>query len=160
MGDAELREQILRRLYNQRTEDFVQIGIHAVNSPEQREEIRIAEQLRQYGLIEFKRLNRYLGGPARITAKGVDVIEGTAQAPIAMNIDRRQTVNISGASNIQIGDGNMQEIQNSIAWLMNSIEKSDTSAKQKEEAKGLLQTFLEHPLVASIIGTTIDNLIK
>ncbi len=160
MADAELREQLLTRLYNQRSEDWAQIGIHARGSPEQKEEIRIAKQLEEYGLIEFKVFNRLIGGPARITAKGVDVIEGTTRSPIAMNIDRRQTVNISGSTNIQIGDRNIQEIRNSIVWLVNSIEKSEASFEQKEGAKGLLQRFLEHPLVTSIVGAAIGSVMK
>ena len=160
MTDAELQDQLLRRLYNGRSGDWVQIGIHAIGSQEQKEEIRIAEQLEEHGLIVFQKFNRILGGPAKITARGVDFIEETAKSPIPTNIDRRQTVNISGSSNIQIGDGNIQEVQNSIVWLINSIEKSGASSEEKEEAKGLLKRFLEHPLVASIFGAAIGSVIK
>lgn len=106
MRDQDLRYKLLKKIYDQRAEDHVQIGLGAIQSPEQSECIRIAQQLAEHGLIKFQMLNRNLGGLATITAEGVDVMEGAVKPPIAMNIDQRQTININGSSNIQVGHGN------------------------------------------------------
>lgn len=159
MTDQELRSDLLANLYTHRAQDWVQIGIGASACPEEKEKIRIAEQLAQYGLIEFKMLNRHLGGMARIKAAGVDVMEGTAKSPLAITIDQSQTINVSGSSNFQIGDGNTQTINDGIAVLVQEIEKSGGSAEEKAEAKSLLRRVLEHPLVAAIAGGAV-GLIK
>ena len=152
MTDQDLRGLLLRSLYDQRAQDWSQIGMSGRNDPEQKERIRIARQLAEYGLIEFKMLNPHLGGLARIAAAGVDVIEGTVPSPISMTIDERQTINISESSQFQVGDGNVQSIENSIAILVRAIERSEGTPEQKKEAKNLLKKFLEHPLVAAIAG--------
>lgn len=159
MTDQELRSALLADLYAHRAEDWVQVGVGVSASPEKKEKIRIAEQLSQYGLIEFKMLNRHLGGMARIKAAGVDVMEGTAKSPLAITIDQRQTINVSGSSNFQIGDGNRQTINDGLAVLVQEIEKSSGTTKEKDEAKSLLRRVLEHPLVAAIAGGSV-GLIK
>lgn len=158
MRDQDLRAMLLKELYDQRTEDHVQIGLGAMQSPEQSERIRIAKQLAEYGLIKFQMLNLHLGGVASITAAGVDVMEGSVKPPIAMNIDQRQTININGSSNFQVGNGNTQEIQAGVSVVINAIERSEAPPQQKEEAKTLLRKFLEHPLVASVAGGAIGLL--
>ncbi|MBA3023420.1 MAG: hypothetical protein FP821_05925 [Sideroxydans sp.] len=158
MRDQDLRYELLKEIYDQRAEDHVQIGLGAMQSPEQSERIRIARQLAEHGLIKFQMLNLHLGGLASITAEGVDVMEGAVKPPIAMNIDQRQTININGSSNFQVGHGNTQEIQAGVSILLNAIEKSDASPQQKEEAKTLLRKFLEHPLVSAVAGGAIGLL--
>lgn len=158
MRDQDLRAMLLKELYDQRTEDHVQIGLGAIQNPEQSERIRIARQLDECGLIKFQMLNRHLGGVASITAAGIDVIEGAVKPPIAMNIDQSQTIHISGSSNFQVGNGNTQEIQAGVSILISAIENSESPPQQKEEAKTLLRKFLEHPLVSSVAGGAIGLL--
>ena len=159
MTDTELRSILLARLYHNRSDDWTIIGMNSFSSPEMREEIRIAEQLKQYGLIEFKIMNRHLGGNAKITARGVDVIEGNATSPIAINIDKRQTINISGSSGFQIGDHNTQAITLGIEALIQSIDTSTASSTEKESAKSKVKQLLEHPLISAIVGGAV-GLIK
>lgn len=52
----------------------------------------------------------------------------------------------------QVGNGNIQNIQSAIASLQQQIDTASASKAEKDEAKGLLAKFLEHPLVCSIIG--------
>lgn len=65
----------------------------------------ICDQLSQVGLVEWKGLIGNATGMAKITAHGIDVIEGTAKAPIAVSIDARH-ISISSSANVQVGDGN------------------------------------------------------
>lgn len=62
------------------------------------------------------------------------------------------TINIHGAQSVQVGDHNTQNIVNSFEALVKKIEAADLPPVQKEEAKGMLRKFLEHPDVVSVIG--------
>jgi len=57
----------------------------------------------------------------------------------------------------QVGNGNIQNINNVFAQLQQHIDLADAPAEQKEEAKGLLAKFLEHPLVCSVIGGVVGG---
>jgi hypothetical protein len=155
MTDTELRSRLLTHLYESRSKDFVMIGNNARNDPASREEIRIAEQLHDHGLIKFKILNRNIGGTARITAHGVDVMEGNIQSPVAIHVSKNQTINISGSSGFQVGDHNSQSIKVGIEALLQQIDASTASAEEKTEAKSFVRKLLEHPLVSAIVGGAI-----
>lgn len=103
MTDQELRTALLRQLYDQRSSrDWVQIGSDArVQSSEGHEQIRIAKQLADAGYVEFKMLNLNVGGMARITGPGADVVESVTHRSTGV------TVNVSNSSNVQIGQGNI-----------------------------------------------------
>lgn len=66
---------------------------------------------------------------------------------------KHQTINVGNHSNVQIRDHNRMEFRENIQNLINTIEKSSASDPEKEEAKGLLKKFLEHPLVTTIAGS-------
>jgi len=159
MTDTELRSKLLARLYESRSEDYVIVGHDAENSPNAREEIRIAQQLHEHGLIQLKVLNRHLGATARLTARGVDVMEGNFQPPIAIQVDRRQTINITESSGFQVGDHNSQSISVGIQALLQQIDESSATTEEKAAAKSLVHKLLEHPLVSAIVGGAI-GLIK
>ncbi len=57
----------------------------------------------------------------------------------------------------QVGNGNIQNINNVFAQLQEQIELADAPTEQKEEAKSLLSKFLEHPLVCSVIGGVVGG---
>ncbi len=63
------------------------------------------------------------------------------------------------ASNLQIGNNNNQNIENAISQILGEIDKMDASEEQKKEAKGLLQKFVEHPIISGIMsGITLKAL--
>lgn len=62
------------------------------------------------------------------------------------------TVNIHNSTGIQVGDYNTQHIQATFNELIQRIEQSSASPAEKNEAKGRLSAFLEHPLVTSVLG--------
>lgn len=68
----------------------------------------------------------------------------------------QQTINIHSAQAVQIGDYNTQQITATIQTLVQKIDASDASQDEKAEAKSLLQNFLDHPLVAAVIGAAIS----
>lgn len=100
-----------------------------------------------------------MGGRAEITARGIDVVvEGHANPGIAINVTQSWTINISGSSNIQIGDHNAQTIHAGIQTLLETIDTAIADLSEKSEAKGLLRQFLEHPLVCAAVGGAVGLL--
>jgi hypothetical protein len=65
-----------------------------------------------------------------------------------------RTVNVSihDSQGIQIGDHNLQNVTIAFQALLAAIEQADAPSEQKQEAKGRLKRFLEHPLVTSVLG--------
>lgn len=68
------------------------------------------------------------------------------------------TVHINN-SNVQVGDGNIQNIVNSFEQLIKEIDSSDSPLEQKEEAKGLLKSLVSNPTVAAILGGAVSGII-
>ena len=60
------------------------------------------------------------------------------------------TVNSNGAT--QIGHGNVQNAENVIQAWLKQIDAVEAPQEQKDEAKGLLRKFIEHPLVNTCLG--------
>lgn len=60
----------------------------------------------------------------------------------------------------QIGNNNTQNIEGVFEYILTEIEKSEAPKKEKEEAKGLLQKALAHPITSSIIGAGVGALIS
>ena len=78
------------------------------------------------------------------------------QAPPSQPMERNiQNINFHGLQNVQIGDHNIQNITNTFNDLIQKIDSSTASEIEKQEAKSLLNQFLSHPLVVSIIGSTL-----
>jgi len=95
--------------------------------------------LRRTGLIDWKEgLAGEPEGMGRITSRGVDVIEGNATPPIAITIDRRQ-FSVHASSNVQIGEGNAQDINFTAEKIVASINSSTATPAEKEKAKSLFQ---------------------
>ena len=158
MKDTDLRGLILKKYYEKRREGFFQwtsedftdvpetVDFDAVDL------FRICDQLAEHGLIDWKPLRggqgQTIGGAGKITAFGVDVIEGDAKPPISITIDKRN-IAITNSSNVQIGNANVQKL--SIEEIIEAINKSKDTESHKSEAKSRLQEFLKHPLVTSIV---------
>jgi len=160
MTDNELRGLILQKYYDRRrggwfqwkTEDFddVPVEFDAVDL------FRVCDQLGKHGLIEWKRAagapDETIGGFGKISAFGVDVIEGHAKPPISITLDHSRHITVHGSSNVQIGNANIQDVSIQIEKIIAAIDSSPASETEKAEAKSLLKKFLEHPLVTSIAG--------
>jgi hypothetical protein len=69
-----------------------------------------------------------------------------------------KTINVTGSSNIMVGDHNQMSVTQHIAELARVIDNSTGTPEQKAEAKGLLRRLVEHPLVASVAGGAVGLL--
>lgn len=69
------------------------------------------------------------------------------------------TYNISN-SNVQVGDGNVQNIIDSFQDLVGKIDNSSASPEEKNEAKGIISTLVQNPTVAAILGGAASGLLS
>src|SRR5947209_17456261 len=128
MKDNDLRGIVLEQFYNRRHEDEW-FGLDEVSAgaglPSELQRVgNICEQLSQYGLVEWtavKGLHGPVAGMGKITASGVDVIEGTARAPISISL-HDHSVSVSGSSYVQIGNSNSQSFNTTIEKLASAID--------------------------------------
>src|SRR5437588_6267263 len=93
MRDSELRGVILEALYNQRRKDLVNLDQELGGLPVPHSATEsILRQLVKKGLVErpIQSLNGL--GNARITAYGIDVVQGTTRPPLSILLHQRITV--------------------------------------------------------------------
>lgn len=159
MKDTQLRGVILKKYYERRR------GKHFTPKPEDfdppieiEDILAISDQLGQHLLIEWKALKQFGGiaaGLGRISAFGIDVVEGEATPDIKVEFVQNKTINVSSSSNVVVGDHNQMSVTQHIAELERVINNSGGTPEQKAEAKGLLRLLAEHPLVASVAGGAV-----
>jgi hypothetical protein len=158
MKDQEARGIVLKRLYDIReAKQPAELGNFDDTGLAPETVTRMLEQLAHHGLIEWNphkaglnSLTKYLAVMARISAYGVDVIEGEAKPPIAINIDA--SVNVHGSQGVQIGgSGNVQNVSLTLERPNNYIDSAGATTQEKEDAKGLLSAAFENPLVQKAI---------
>ena len=74
---------------------------------------------------------------------------------------RRQTFNIQGSQNFQIGDHNSQTAFDlTIGDLINRIDGSSASSQDKADAKNTIAKIFENPIVKSVLGTLTESTIR
>lgn len=162
MKDTELRGLLLEVFYRRRREGWLfptpeELGVQMTEE----DVLHVCSQLGEHGLIDWTSTGTFCSpdaGMGRISAFGVDVVEGEAKPDIKVEFVNHQTVNISGSSHVVVGDNNSQTVVNTVQDLVALIEAARGSPEQKAEAKSLLRKFLEHPLLASIAGGAIGLL--
>jgi hypothetical protein len=160
MRDNDLRGIVLQHFYEVRHRDDDMTSLEEIVAASLPGEVQrvgnICDQLSQYGLIEWTPLKAMMGtiaGMGRITAAGVDVIEGTALSPITITL-HDHSVSVSG-SNVQIGNNNSQTVNMTIDKMVSAIDHSSASMDEKAEAKTLLQRIGENKLLATVLGTVL-----
>ena len=161
MKDTQLRGLVLQVFYDRRRESWFlpkqsDIGV----SISEQDILQICDQLAQHGMLEWRVIKGHgtiKHGMGKINAFGIDVVEREATPDIKVEFVQ-QTVNITGSTNVVVGNNSSQTISNSIRDLMAVVEAAEASPEQKQEAKGLLQTFLKHPLVVAVAGGAIGLL--
>ena len=160
MKDAEIRGMILQYYYARRRESW------SLPKPEDlggglsdKDILQVANQLAEHHLLEWRKIGSHgeiHAGMGKINAFGIDVVEGGAKTELKVEFVQNKTINITGSANVVVGDNN--HVTQSIRDLVNAIESSAGTPEQKNEAKGLLRRFLEHPLVAAAAGGAIGLL--
>ena len=68
------------------------------------------------------------------------------------------TFNISNSQGFQIGDHNSQQFVSLLKDIVSKIDSSSAPAEEKDEAKGRLAKFIEHPLVCAVVGGAVGGL--
>ena len=161
MKDTQLRGIILAKYYQRRRGPLFTPKPEDFDPPIKLEDIlAISDQLGQHRLIEWKAIKNFRGisiGLGKISAFGIDVVEGEATPDIKVEFVQNN-INVSGSSNVVVGDHNQTTITQHIAELARVIDNSSGTPEQKAEAKGLLRKLVEHPLVASVAGGAIGLL--
>lgn len=94
----------------------------------------------------------------KISAFGIDVVEGAATPDIKVEFVQNKSINITGSSNVIVGDHNQQNISNYVKEIVRAIDESQATSAEKAEAKGLLRKFIEHPMVTAVAGGAISLL--
>jgi hypothetical protein len=155
MTDADLRGIILEKFYEFRHQKhFLGLSdIASIGCGDQTRIGNICDQLGQHGLIEWRTLSSGHGlidGNGRITANGVDVVEGTASAPITVTL-HDQRISVSSSSNVQIGNSNTQGVNLNIGKLIAAVDHSNASEAEKKEAKSLFERIAGNQLVQKIL---------
>jgi hypothetical protein len=115
MRDSELRGLILEALYNQRRKDLVNLDQELGALPVSHGATEsILRQLVKKGLIErpIQPLNGL--GTGRITAYGIDVVQGTTSPPLSILFHQRITV-----QDVQVGEGNIQNFSDTKLDIQN-----------------------------------------
>src|ERR1700730_12015506 len=115
MRDSELRGLILEALYNQGRKDLVNLDqeVGGLPLPHGGTE-SILRQLVKKGLVErpVQPLNGL--GNARITAYGIDIVQGTTSPPVSILLHQRITV-----QDVQVGEGNIQNFSDTKLDIQN-----------------------------------------
>jgi hypothetical protein len=160
MKDIQLRGIILAKYYERRRGTFFLPNEADFNNLISIDNIlAISDQLGQHRLIEWKSIKALGGmvtGMGKISAYGIAFVEGEATPDIKVEFVQNKSITITGSSNVIVGNQNHVTINQHISELANAIEKSSGTTEQKEEAKGFLRQFIEHPLVSAIAGGAID----
>ena len=127
--------------------------------------IKIVKVCMSRGYLKYSSLGRgeYCG--LRLTEEG----QGRAiSVDLAKNIPSNSSLNpssiqigtLNANSPSQVGNNNIQNIENAITFLIEQIDNSNVSDEEKQEVKSRLSAFLEHPVTASIIGAGTSALVN
>jgi hypothetical protein len=158
MKDSELRGVVLDRFYDARHK-VIWLSFSALTTHLTTDQLvlgNICDQLSEHGLIEWRALTssgQRVEGMGRITARGIDVVEGTAKAPITVVLHHDQSIAVSGSTNVQIGSGHSLRSGLEIGKIVLAIDQSKGSDAEKKEAKGLLEKIASNPLLVGAFNT-------
>ncbi len=156
MTDNEKRGLILKEYYKKRkTGDILLPDKLGVDLPDS-EKMRIAVQLYEQGLLKgaLAQDKDGVGFFGEISADGIDVVEGTRESPISINLDARSYFEGAnfGTANVQTGDYSKQEIQNQFEQLVKIIQRAEAPKEEKRALLERLNDFTSHPLAVELFG--------
>jgi len=138
---------VLRKYYDRRRDGWIQWKSEDFSDVEEdfkaEDLFRVCDQLAEYSLIDWRPLKGNNGltinGYGKIAASGADVVEGTRESPVSINLDYSQhTVSITSSSNVQVGSGNIQGISIHVQRLVEAIDSADVSPQKKRGSKECL----------------------
>jgi hypothetical protein len=178
MTDGELRGVVLKNFYDFRNKPGIVSllllpEIFSIE-PDPNRLINIFIQLQEHGLIQGNEMwdldTRDAAG--RITASGVDVVEGTSRPPITVAFHDHGIV-VSQSSNVQIGDSNTisqtlgiqpSDLTRLVTELTTHLEELGLDARQQQRAEVQIATLKTElagdpsPEIVRQAGHTIRNI--
>ncbi len=155
MTDCELRGLVLQAFYDRRKSNRPEKPSAKwveSTSVEDREIFRICGLLSQHDLIKWHSVIGKGGGHGTITAQGIDVVEGNKKSDVAIQLSNNYTTNISGSTNVIVGDHNKQEVGAAFEELLRAIDSYAGSVSEKEKSKSLLAQLTKSPIFAQVVG--------
>jgi hypothetical protein len=162
MKDAELRGIVLRTLYERRNEELAfgfDGGDPIPSQIDKRDWLRVCEQLGEQNLIDWEAIvsahDGLIAGTARIKSFGVDVVEGTTPAPVAIQVDQSQRIDIRGSQGVQIAGAHSnqhQTLSDAFERIISAIDSAKVGESEKREVKSLILKVLDSKVVAAILG--------
>jgi len=159
MKDTQLRGLLLQYYYDGRREQWALPKPEEIDPALSEQDIlQVCDQLAQHGMLEWRVLKGHgiiRSGMGKINAFGIDVVEREAKPDIKVEFVANQTINISGSTNVVVGDHNTQTVTKTVHDLITVIDSANATQEQKAAAKGLLRKFLEHPLLAAVAGGAV-----
>lgn len=154
MRDDELGGAILQRFYDYRHRDVLQLTdiVAAASSAEPLLIARVSERLAHAGLIEWKTSKSMsaVGGIGRITALGVDVVEGHREPPIMLLLRDRGVVggHAAAARTGAVPVAAQARVDQALA----AIDGTSSPPPEKLAAKALIQQLAANGLAWSALG--------
>jgi hypothetical protein len=156
MKDTELRGILLQKFYDRRREGRTSLNYLELSDDIRADAGRICAQLAENDLITWHpvhlRGSRHHDGMGEITARGIEVVEGETKPAVPVQIDQSHHYTFTDSHHNIVGDRNVQLANLTLAELTRQIDKAEVAVSEKNEAKNLLQQFLEHPLVCALAG--------
>jgi len=161
MKDADLRGLVLQAFYDQRHQT-TNLGLNQIIGAVPSERILLANicrQLAEHSLIKWHPIGgagQFVDGVGNITAKGVDVVEGTTHSPITVTL-HDHSISVAGSTNVQIGNANVQGVSFNISKLIAAIDHSSATEMEKKEAKSLIERIASSPLLQTVLATVFGS---
>ena len=107
------------------------------------------------GQVKFDNVALTESGFARATS----VVRAEYKKAVTDNTQNIHIGSING-DNVQIGNNNVQNITSSFQYLIDEINKSNATDKEKEDALTKLQEFIYNPIVCNILSSGVVETIK
>jgi hypothetical protein len=170
MKDSVTRGCLLQLLYERRSEGSIPFGRleEAVPPPggiSHRDWLRAVAQLSEYGLIDWSPLEDksgmgLLSGFAKINDFGVKVLQGDAEPPIRIAIDKSRRTGVPRQKQAPTATSTPQQqmITDALEKVITAINQADLSKQEKDEAKSLLRKLLSSKAAAKVLGDGAQSL--
>lgn len=142
--------------FNNNGEDF--LAFRAKSNLSEEEIYKLINICHSRKYVEYAYISS--GKVIKLTTGGQGRAISTEAAANYKEKPQQHSVNIgiiNGAT--QIGNNNTQNFKNIFEYLINEIEKNNSSPEEIKEAKSLLKKALEHPITSSVIGASVGALI-
>lgn len=174
MTDANLRGSVLKLLYEHRDSELTFAADndgHPIPAEiPLRDWLRACGQLAEKGLIHWEPIvnnthgvQHVFAGYAKINGAGVDVVEGTVSAPIALHVDQSQRIDVRDSQGVQIAGANsrqQQTIRDAFENIIQAIDSTEISPAEKQEAQSTLRKLLESKAVTAALGPIATFLLE